>query len=478
MASSKTVKMAPAAIQTEQIEQAEVSADSATVLDVAVDAGVSTVAFSDGSEFRFHNMWLRDACRDETNVHDSHERNLATSALINSLPFTMGGAPEIIDGGATVLLTWPEDGLTQSFDAHMLRTYADMVGDPVNAVAKAVPEVEASFFDYIENGTGRHVSTLNLQKAETFQIGHFQFDELTDKNEEFIKAILDPGAIVVHGMPADPECTGDVFSDFAMQHVGGLQKHALRDNAHWTITTDTEMYESMPDLDVAARDGTGGTTGQSNAYDATSQLCNHTDQALYGAPGILLMFHVAMGQGANSLTDGFSVAYALKERYPEDFEMLTTIGMDAGRRLTCYSTGDMHFNTSHKVIQLDDDGNVIRIQFHEINRTPMVHLDFETFPKYWQALQIFYDLVHSDEFQIAITMEEGDCLVLNNWRMMHGRSAGVRERTILGGTVTRDSFYSRMRMNEIDRLEVDATGRRSAEVGIPSTYLAKIAAKL
>ena len=61
-------------------------------------------------------MWLRDACRDETNVHDSHERNLATSALINSLPFTMGGAPEIIDGGATVLT---DDVSLQVFMDHL-----------------------------------------------------------------------------------------------------------------------------------------------------------------------------------------------------------------------------------------------------------------------------------------------------------------------------------------------------------------------
>ena len=37
-------------------------------------------------------------------------------------------------------------------------------------------------------------------------------------------------------------------------------------------------------------------------------------QSLYGTPGLLLSFHCAFGEGNNSLTDGFAVAYALKVR--------------------------------------------------------------------------------------------------------------------------------------------------------------------
>ena len=49
--------------------------------------------------------------------------------------------------------------------------------------------------------------------------------------------------------------------------------------------------------------------GATNAYDTNKQLCNHTDQSLYGTPGLLLAFHCAHGEGNNSLTDGYAVAY-------------------------------------------------------------------------------------------------------------------------------------------------------------------------
>ena len=61
------------------------------------------------------------------------------------------------------------------------------------------------------------------------------------------------------------------------------------------------------------------------------QLANHTDQSLYGTPGLLLGFHCAMGEGNNSLTDGAAVAYALKERYPQHYRALTELGERAER---------------------------------------------------------------------------------------------------------------------------------------------------
>ena len=84
-------------------------------------------------------------------------------------------------------------------------------------------------------------------------------------------------------------------------------------------------------------------------YDTSKQLNNHTDQSLYGLPGILLGFHVAFGEGNNSLTDGFAVAYTMKERHPEHFKMLSKYGMNAGRHLGYYDGAPLCFDTTHPV---------------------------------------------------------------------------------------------------------------------------------
>ena len=64
----------------------------------------------------------------------------------------------------------------------------------------------------------------------------------------------------------------------------------------------------------------------SNSFNTDQQLCNHTDQSLYGTPGALLMFHCAFGQGNNSLTDGFAVADKMCREFPEYYNCCASTG--------------------------------------------------------------------------------------------------------------------------------------------------------
>jgi alpha-ketoglutarate-dependent taurine dioxygenase len=277
---------------------------------------------------------------------------------------------------------------------------------------------------------------------------------------ELQRALIDPGATIIEGMPDDVDFSGAALAEFAAEYLGGLQKHPRRDNAHWTISTE-EMSEVANSNMVAA------TRGATNAYDTSKQLCNHTDQSLYGTPGLLLAFHCVRGEGNNSLTDGFAVAAALKERHPEHYEQLTTYGMNAGRHLGYYRSGPLCFDTAHKVLQLDAEGGLARVQYHESYRTPLT-LPYDVFPKYMAALDSFYALVHSGEFQTHLTLKKGECLVMNNWRTMHGR-AGLagKSRTIIGGTITREAFYSAVRQTAMQ----DAGVAPYQEVGVPSPGL-------
>ena len=64
---------------------------------------------------------------------------------------------------------------------------------------------------------------------------------------------------------------------------------------------------------------------------------------------------------------------------------------------------------------------------------------------------------------------------MNNWRTMHGR-AGLagKTRTILGGTVTREAFYSAVRQQACDEAGVPS----GKEVGVPTEGLAVFGASL
>ena len=93
--------------------------------------------------------------------------------------------------------------------------------------------------------------------------------------------------------------------------------------------------------------------------------------------------------------------------------------------------------------------------------------------------------VHSPEFQIHLTLREGELLMMNNWRTMHGR-AGLKgkARTILGGTVTRDAFVSatrelrRKQLGFLDKNDGLECGMRLSDMGLLGELRASDEAKM
>jgi alpha-ketoglutarate-dependent taurine dioxygenase len=93
---------------------------------------------------------------------------------------------------------------------------------------------------------------------------------------------------------------------------------------------------------------------------------------------------------------------------------------------------------------LDDNGDLVRIVYNEVFRTPLT-LPFDVFSPWYAAFNKFVTLIHSEEFETTVEMSAGRFLIMHNWRVMHGR-AGNRAsstRTVVGGTVTREGFFSR-----------------------------------
>merc|ERR1719198_1001534 len=272
---------------------------------------------------------------------------------------------------------------------------------------------------------------------------YIDYNTLKDPKEhvKFLRTILEThGVCIMYNMPDDPECDGSVFDQFAKDYLGGLQKHPLRETAQWRISTEeTKFDESTTFKNNTDRTG-------SNSFNTDQQLCNHTDQSLYGTPGALLMFHCAFGQGNNSLTDGFAVADKMRREFPEYYELLCKYGMNAGRELMYYKAGDITFTTCAPILNQAADGSLSRVQYHEIYRAPLT-LSYETFGEWYKAFNKWYELVHSEEFKRHAKVQKGQLLICNNWRTMHGR-AGLKgkARIILGGTVTRDAVYSAGRL--------------------------------
>ncbi|WP_328716188.1 TauD/TfdA family dioxygenase [Halomonas elongata] len=183
-----------------------------------------------------------------------------------------------------------------------------------------------------------------------------------------------------------------------------------------------------------------------NAYDLTMTqrgLEPHTDNPYRDPiPGYIWLHCLtnAADGGDNTLVDGYQAALTLKARDPEAFECLTRVA--PGFR---YHDDTTRLEGEGPLIELDSHGRLARVRFS--NRTERVDaLPADELERYYAARRAFYRLITSDELTVHLKLDPGQMLIMDNYRLLHGRRAyqlagGVRH--LRQGYVDRDSTASR-----------------------------------
>jgi gamma-butyrobetaine dioxygenase len=155
------------------------------------------------------------------------------------------------------------------------------------------------------------------------------------------------------------------------------------------------------------------------AYTAKA-LEMHTDTpAEDAAPGVQFLHCRAnsVSGGANLFLDGMAVANDLKKDFPEDFKLLSETDIP-------YYCEHDHYDmrSRQRVIELDQHGEVsgVTISQHmfDISDLPQDFLD-----RYYPAFCRFGRMLMSDKFLMRFHLEATECIVFDNHRIVHGRSA-------------------------------------------------------
>lgn len=403
------------------------------------------VGFSDGSAFELHGLWLRDACRDALVVsQQAGERYLDKIAFSPEGRHSPGEVKEakICDDGLEV--TWrgdPQLGEASShFSSGFLRMYAPIAGKVLEGQRHHPRHEDFRWLRGYSGFAGAPAPDLSMKKLWKNQVGVLDPFEHRDYhavrhsdsgNLEMMQAVMQHGAIILDNVP--PSEDSSVLLDFANNCLGGMQKDPARDEPNWVIKQKA------------------GAVSVSYAQD--TRLNNHTDQSVpaHGIPALLLVINYVEGSGANTLVDGYAVAEALRERHPQAFQMLASYGNCQERdfvksRVDSSQTGtqSMLLATRSPIIQTDEQGNLIRVQFNEVFRTPST-VPYEKFEAWYQAYLLWNELIHAPEFEVEVPISQGSMLILDNWRVLHGRAGGKSSpnRVIMGGTVVREGFHSK-----------------------------------
>lgn len=188
-----------------------------------------------------------------------------------------------------------------------------------------------------------------------------------------------------------------------------------------------------------------------NVAYTTGKLSFHTDYpALHHPPGVQLLHCIkqTVTGGDSEIVDGFNVCQKLKEKNPQAFSILSSTFVDFTDIGVDYC--DFSVQSKHKIIEVDDKGQVVRINFNNATRDTVFDVPIERVQPFYAALKEFVDLMNSKEYKYTFKMNPGDVITFDNWRLLHGRrsyEAGTEiSRHLEGAYADWDVVMSRLRI--------------------------------
>jgi gamma-butyrobetaine dioxygenase len=175
------------------------------------------------------------------------------------------------------------------------------------------------------------------------------------------------------------------------------------------------------------------------------ELAPHTDNPYRNPVPCIQMLHCIENEvngGYSTLVDGFTVTEKLKKDYPEYYEILTKTKVRFQ-----FIDQDVVLEDWAEMIQLDDQGHFKQVRFSpRLDFVPL--MDKEKLDLYYSARNKISELYNSDNYRIEFKLLPGDLLMMDNHRLLHGRTsfdANEGKRFLQGCYIDYDSTQGKLK---------------------------------
>jgi trimethyllysine dioxygenase len=179
-----------------------------------------------------------------------------------------------------------------------------------------------------------------------------------------------------------------------------------------------------------------------SAY-STSFLEPHTDGTYsHDGPGLQMFVGIERdGTGGESIVvDGFAVAEQMRMEDPDAFDMLTMVDVPAR-----YLEKGVHLHAERPAIRLDRSGAIAQVSFNNYDRAPF-RLPPGPMAEFYRAYRELHRRLNERDGWLLVPIEPGDALIVDNWRVLHGRMAYTGRRVFEGCYHNHEDFESRLRV--------------------------------
>jgi gamma-butyrobetaine dioxygenase len=149
---------------------------------------------------------------------------------------------------------------------------------------------------------------------------------------------------------------------------------------------------------------------------------------------------VTSPEGGDSLfADGWALAAHLRDTAPDAFRLLSGTALPFH-----YRSSDADLYAERPLIQLSCGGEVTAVHYNNRSIAPL-KLPARDAPAFYAAYRRFAALLREPRLQLRLKLADGELVVFDNQRTLHGRTAFTSARYprhLQGCYLTRDSVYS------------------------------------
>ena len=171
----------------------------------------------------------------------------------------------------------------------------------------------------------------------------------------------------------------------------------------------------------------------------------HTDNPYRKPVPCIQLLHCIENEvsgGLSTLVDGFNVATYLKKNNPEYFKILTEVKVKFK-----FIDKDIILENTGELIELDVKSNLKQIRFNtRLDYVPVLKKnDLEL---YYKARKKVSTLYNSEKFKIEFKLMPGDIIMVDNYRLLHGRTSfntNEGNRFLQGCYIDHDSSEGKLR---------------------------------
>ena len=351
------------------------------------------IFFSNQIEDSFLNIWLRDHAKDEDSWDlRSNQRKIFTAKLDPKLHIKKA---EVKDNGNSLDILWSDSNKT------------------INYTSKF-------FLDNLNQSKTSKQSLKIWESKDLDQNIYIDYNDAISENgfKFFLKKLYEYGFVVVQN------CRTEMSSVEKIAKKIGYVRESIFGGL-WSFESNQDKADS--------------------AY-TQEELRPHTDSTYSNdAPGLqlLLCCHYKATGGESIMVDGFKIAEKIKNEKKDIYDTLTNF------EVTGQYLGDgVSLKAKRPIFRLNSNRELIQVSFNNYDRAPFRMSEDKTI-KFYESIREFDLIANNKEYQWRRVLKQGELLIFNNWRILHGRGSFTGDRKMSGCYINKEDFDSSCRIHNI-----------------------------